>query len=441
METRANHALIGLFTLAVITTAFMFVYWFSGGRAQSGTKSYEVVFSSSVSGLSRGAQVLFNGLRVGEVIKVELVPNDPGKVSAQIDIDSRTPIKEDTKVRLEFAGLTGVASIALTGGSTTSPNLVGQNGKLPTLRADSSDFQNVLEAVQRLAGRADDTLGKIDRLITENSGPISNSVRNVENFTKALSENADGVKAFMSSISSLGKTIEPVVANLQDLTKNINDRVKAIDTDQLKSLVDNASKLAGQLDKLVTENASSVSATLKNVESFSQALAENRDGVKQFISSVANLGKTIEPVIANIEKLTKDVSARVDAVDPGRVKSIVENADSIAATLRGSADKLDKVLSGIDNLLGSGDTKSVIAEISDAARAFRTLSENLDKRTRELTASIKQFTGPGLRQYEALANDGRRTLEQLNRTVRSIERNPQQFIFGSKPSIPEYSGR
>jgi phospholipid/cholesterol/gamma-HCH transport system substrate-binding protein len=441
METRANHALIGLFTLAVITTAFMFVYWFSGGRAQSGTKSYEVVFSSSVSGLSRGAQVLFNGLRVGEVVKVELVPNDPGKVAAQIDIDSRTPVKEDTKVRLEFAGLTGVASIALTGGSTTSPNLVGQNGALPTLRADSSDFQNVLEAVQRLAGRADDTLGKIDRLITENSGPISSSVRNVENFTKALSENADGVKAFMSSISSLGKTIEPVVANLQDLTKNINDRVKAIDTDQLKSLVDNASKLAGQLDKLVTENASTVSATLKNVESFSQALAENRDGVKQFISSVANLGKTLEPVIANIEKLTKDVSARVDAVDPGRVKSIVENADSIAATLRGSADKLDKVLSGIDNLLGSGDTKSVIAEISEAARAFRTLSENLDKRTRELTASIKQFTGPGLRQYEALANDGRRTLEQLNRTVRSIERNPQQFIFGSKPSIPEYSGR
>ena len=69
METRANHALIGLFTLAVITTAFMFVYWFSGGRAQSGTKSYEVLFSSSVSGLSRGAQVLFNGLRVGEVAR------------------------------------------------------------------------------------------------------------------------------------------------------------------------------------------------------------------------------------------------------------------------------------------------------------------------------------------------------------------------------------
>ncbi len=441
METRANHALIGLFTLAVITTAFMFVYWFSGGRSQSGAKSYQIVFSNSVSGLSRGAQVMFNGLRVGEVTKIELVPNDPGKVAAQIDIDSRTPVKADTKVRLEFQGLTGVASIALTGGSASSPAVAAEPGKLPTLMAESSDFQNVLEAVQKIAGRADETLGKIDKLITENSKPITNSIRNVENFTNALNENADGIKAFMSAMSSIGITIEPVVANLTELTKNINDRVKAVDTDQLKSLVDNASKLAGQLDKLVTDNSASLTATLKNVESFSQALAENKEGVKQFISSMSNLGKTLEPVIANIEKLTKDVSARVDAVDPARVKSITENADAIAATLRGSADKLDKVLSGIDNLLGSGDTKSVVAEISEAAKAFRILSQNLDKRTRELTASIKQFTGPGLRQYEALANDGRRTLEQINRTVRSIERNPQQFIFGGKPAVPEYTAR
>lgn len=347
--------MIGLFTLAVISTAFMFVYWFSGARSQAGLKTYQVVFNSSVSGLSRGAQVLFNGLRVGEVTRIELVPQDPGKVAALIEIDGRTPIKSDTKVRLEFQGLTGVASIALAGGSPSSPEVVAEPGQPPVLTADSSDFQNVLEAVQRIAGKADSTLTKIDQLIADNAAPITNSVRNVESFTRALNENSEGVK--------------------------------------------------------------------------------------QFMASVGNLGKTLEPVVANIEKLTADLNLRVAAVDPDKVKSIVANADQIALTLRGSAEKLDKVLTSADGLLGSGDTKGVIAEIAEAARAFRTLSDNLDKRTRDLTASIKQFTGPGLRQYEALANDGRRTLEQLNRTVRSIERNPQQFIFGSKPAIPEYSAR
>ena len=33
METRANYALIGLFTLAVLAAAFVFVFWFSGKDA------------------------------------------------------------------------------------------------------------------------------------------------------------------------------------------------------------------------------------------------------------------------------------------------------------------------------------------------------------------------------------------------------------------------
>ena len=68
------------------------------------------------------------------------------------------------------------------------------------------------------------------------------------------------------------------------------------------------------------------------------------------------------------------------------------------------------------------------------------LADNLDKRTAQITTGITGFTGPGLRQIEALTNDGRRTLTDLNRTLRSLERNPQQFIFGGKPPLPQYNG-
>ena len=40
METRANYALIGAFTLAVIVVSFAFVYWLSGnGRSSGGTRA------------------------------------------------------------------------------------------------------------------------------------------------------------------------------------------------------------------------------------------------------------------------------------------------------------------------------------------------------------------------------------------------------------------
>ena len=76
----------------------------------------------------------------------------------------------------------------------------------------------------------------------------------------------------------------------------------------------------------------------------------------------------------------------------------------------------------------------------DAGRAFRTLSENLDKRTANIATSFNRLSGSGRREVEALSSDGQRTLGALNRTVKSLERDPSQVIFGGKPSLPEYNG-
>src|SRR6266705_6603403 len=117
METRANYALIGLFTLAVIFGAFGFVYWFKTFGQQPVRTAYMVHFNGSVSGLLNGGSVLFNGLKVGEVTELGLIPDDPSRVYATISIDARTPVKTDTAAELQFGGLTGVASVALQGGS------------------------------------------------------------------------------------------------------------------------------------------------------------------------------------------------------------------------------------------------------------------------------------------------------------------------------------
>lgn len=354
METRANYALVGAFTLAVIAAAFMFVFWFSRGT-QAGTTTIQVAFTSSVSGLSRGSQVLFNGVRVGEVTEIELAPNDPGRVYATIEVSNRAPVKKDTRARLEYQGLTGVASIALTGGSTEAPRLARSGEGTPLIEADRSDYQNILETLQRLAARTETVL--------ETAG------------------------------------------------------------------------------KLFDENAESIGRTVRNVETFSQALGDNADGVKQFMSAMSEIGTTIKPLISNLDSMSRKLDERIDAVDPAQVKSILANADSLSKQLSASAGKLDKLMTSLDGVLGSGDTKGVITEISDAAKSFRKLADNLDARTKELSAGVNRFTGSGLRQYEALAADGRRTLNEINRTLRSLERNPQQLIFGRKPSTPEYSGR
>jgi phospholipid/cholesterol/gamma-HCH transport system substrate-binding protein len=135
METRANYVVIGLFTLAVIAGAFGFVYWFSRAGDGSERATYRVVFDGAVAGLRTGGWVLFNGIKVGEVSDLKLNPQNPRQVVATILIDKFVPVRTDTRVGLDFQGLTGIASIAIKGGEADATPLVGENGQPPTLVA------------------------------------------------------------------------------------------------------------------------------------------------------------------------------------------------------------------------------------------------------------------------------------------------------------------
>lgn len=311
METRASYALIGAFTLAVILGAFGFVYWFSGPSKTAARRGLDIVFSGSVAGLSRGGAVTFNGLRVGDVTSLGLNPKDPGEVIAHIEIDKHMPITTDTRARLEFSGLTGVAALALSGGTANAPPLTASNGApYPVLRAEPSQFQSLIDTGEKLADRLGAFVDRANKVLDQNSGAIATTVKNVQTFSEALAKNS----------GSFG------------------------------SLIENLNKSSAKLDSAL-------------------------DSVNGFVSDT------------------------------------------------------------------KGDARRTIVDVGQAARAFKKAAENVDSRLKEISVGIARFTGPGLRQYEALAVDGRKTLEDINRAVRSIKRDPSQFIFGGKPSLPEYRGR
>ena len=131
METRANYVLIGVFTLAVVVGIFAFVWWFQRLGTGEAKATYEIYFDGPVSGLRRGAGVNFNGIRVGEVQSLALVPDIPRAVVAIVEVAKSTPIRTDTKVTLEYQGLTGIASVALIGGDPEGLDADGNQARRP----------------------------------------------------------------------------------------------------------------------------------------------------------------------------------------------------------------------------------------------------------------------------------------------------------------------
>ena len=438
METRANYALIGLFTLAVLTAAFGFVFWFSGKDAGTKLATYRIVFSGSVSGLSRGGQVLYNGLRVGEVTSIQLQPNDPSKVVARVEIDANTPVNVDTRARLEFQGLTGVASIQLSGGGPNSAKLESREpGQPPVIYADRSDFQDLLESAQRLAKKADDVLGRADQILSENQGSINATVKNVEKFSGALASNSEGVNKFLSSTGAAADRITALSVDLQRLTGTVENVVKAVNPDDVNKVVSNLQ----QITATVAGEKEHIATFLRDAATLAGRLNDSSVKLDGVLADASRTLRAVDPdkiqrSVDGVEKFTASLGNNSKQVD-----EIIKNARELTAKLNKSADQVDSVLASVRTFLGSDDTKAALGSIGDMARSVRVLADNLDKRTAEITAGINRVTGPALRDYQSLATEGRQTLGELNRTLRNFQQNPQQLIFGSKPSLPEYRGR
>ena len=67
METKANTALIGAFTLVVLALGFVFIYWLARSAGETADSPLTVIFEDPVTGLSVGSQVVFNGIKIGDV--------------------------------------------------------------------------------------------------------------------------------------------------------------------------------------------------------------------------------------------------------------------------------------------------------------------------------------------------------------------------------------
>ncbi|MDE2376510.1 MAG: membrane integrity-associated transporter subunit PqiC [Bradyrhizobium sp.] len=191
METRAPYVLIGAFVLAAILAVFGFIYWLNNTGGIGPRTSYRVQFQGPVPGLLVGAGVLFNGIRVGEVAELALAQDNPRFVNATISVASTTPVRADTKVGLEFQGLTGVPVVALEGGTATA-----KSGQMPTLIADPGAGQSMTQAAR-------DALRRVDSVLEENSGPLKDTIANFRTFSEGLARNTGKLDSIVAGLEKM----------------------------------------------------------------------------------------------------------------------------------------------------------------------------------------------------------------------------------------------
>ena len=196
MEIRARYILMGFFTLGAVLAVFGFILWMHSTGGFQEKAVYRVKVENSVSGLLQGAAVLFNGIRVGEVTDLQLNPKQPRQVMIWVAVAKDTPVRADTRVSVDFQGLTGVAYISMDGGSPDAP-LPENSGSTPILTVKPGNGQTMGQAAR-------DALGRLNEILDENAAPLHNAIKNFSSFSDVLANN--------------NKKFESIIAGLQRMT-------------------------------------------------------------------------------------------------------------------------------------------------------------------------------------------------------------------------------
>lgn len=258
METRAHFVLIGAFTIAVTVFGLLFSLWAAKYAADRSWQHYAVVFSEPVTGLSEGSSVLFNGIAVGTVQNLQLSPDDPRSVVAELRLDAHAPVKVDTRARLSITSLTGPPVIQLTGGSPGSPRLSDTSDRdVPIILTEPSALQNIADVSNRLVER-------LDRLTSEeNIARIEATLANIESATAALGDGREDITELLRSARAasarLESTLDAANGAIGDFDRNFVQELPPL-VEKLDRTLSRLDSAADGADAILNENRAAINS-------------------------------------------------------------------------------------------------------------------------------------------------------------------------------------
>lgn len=296
METRANHVLIGAFTLAVCLAAVLFALWAAKYTTEKSYGEYDVVFQEAVTGLSVGSQVLYSGISVGAVRTLSLMKDDPRKVVARIRLNADTPVKTDTRAKLTVTGLTGTTVIQLTGGSPGAPILEGAQGRrdeVPVIPSEPSALQNI-------AATASEIVDRVNLLLSD---------KNVERVTRMIGQLEEVTGTLASEKQEIAELLRSARAAAEKLDKTLASADRTI-TNLDEGLVQELPALVAKLDRTLT----SLESAGKSADGI---LTDNRQAIGEFAQDgLGQVGPTMRQLRSLIRELD-DLAERVEGNPAG----------------------------------------------------------------------------------------------------------------------------
>lgn len=205
MERQANYPLIGAISVALLIGSLVFIVWLAQFSFNEQYDRYRINFRGPVSGLSKGGEVQFNGIQVGEITHIALDQRDPNLVVTDIQVESGTPVRIDSEATTATQGITGVKYVQITPGSPNRPLLrLANRGDRPVITARRGRLEGfVQDAASLMAGGAE-AISRINRILSDsNITTMSTAMSDVGAVTSELRGRRDMFASLQSALAKI----------------------------------------------------------------------------------------------------------------------------------------------------------------------------------------------------------------------------------------------
>lgn len=291
--TRAERIKIGAFMLLCGIMICVFLGYVLSRFLNKEFDNYYTVFSESVIGLYKDAQVKLNGIDVGNVTEIAIDSSNLNQVIVRFRVNKGTPIKLGTRAGMTHGiSLTGEKQIVLSGGRFDEPD-VAEGGFVP---AEKTAFDEMANKATDIVAHIDSLLTNINKIFsTENADNISSAIKNFEGASRNLNNMTQNLNKPINNISNAAVSMKNVLAEIEEAkiaaktSENmdlVKEKIAAIDTkamnENITQTLESINQLSKRLDQMVYKNQDQVgdavvelNAVLENLEEFSQKIKNN----------------------------------------------------------------------------------------------------------------------------------------------------------------------
>ena len=300
--------IVGIFILLGIIILVVTIFTL-GGQKKTFVRTFTInAIFNDVSGLQSGSNVLFSGVKVGTVKKIDFYGDSQVQVTMNIEREAESHIHKDAKAKIGSDGLIGSKIVIIYGGNVSKPQVEKNDFLRVENGLSTDDMMATLQENNKNILEITKDFKSISKKINSGEGTLA-TLLNDPAIARKLSAAADNLQETLANLKTVSEGSKNVLVNLQDFSGKLNKKGNlmndlASDTVVYRSVKQTLAEL---------NNASnSVTKFTANLKTVSDKLNQKDNAVGVLLNdteTAASMKVTIKHLESGSKKLDEDLEA------------------------------------------------------------------------------------------------------------------------------------